>query len=165
MPVDVDAYYRKYAPMVMRRCRSILKNEEAAMDAMQEVFVRLVRKQEQLRDEAPSSLLYTMATNISLNMIRSKRRRPQETVDDEILLSIAGQEDPEETVLSSHFTDRIMAEAEVGPDAVSTRTIATYHYVDGMTLEETAELTGLSVSGVRKRLRKLRALGLKRKEQ
>ena len=135
------------------------------MDAMQEVFVRLVRKQDQLRDEAPSSLLYTMATNISLNMIRSQKRRPQETMDDEVLLTIAGAEDPEEAVLSRHFADRIMAEAEVGPDAVSTRTIATYHYVDGMTLEETAELTGLSVSGVRKRLRKLRALGLERKEQ
>ena len=126
------------------------------MDAMQEVFVRLVRKQEQLSDEAPSSLLYTMATNICLNMIRSQRRRPQETVDDEILLSIAGSADPEEAVLSRHFTDRLMAEAEVGPDAVSTRTIATYHYVDGMTLEETAALTGLSVSGVRKRLRRMR---------
>lgn len=135
------------------------------MDAMQEVFVRLVRKQDQLRDEAPSSLLYTMATNISLNMIRSRKRRPQETMDDEVLLTIAGTEDPEEAVLSRHFADRIMAEAEVGQDAVSTRTIATYHYVDGMTLEETAELTGLSVSGVRKRLRKLRALGLERKEQ
>lgn len=135
------------------------------MDAMQEVFVRLVRKQDQLRDEAPSSLLYTMATNISLNMIRSQKRRPQETIDDKVLLTIAGTEDPEEAVLSRHFADRILAEAEVSPDAVSTRTIATYHYVDGMTLEETAELTGLSVSGVRKRLRKLRALGLERKEQ
>jgi RNA polymerase sigma-70 factor (ECF subfamily) len=37
----------------------------------------------------------------------------------------------------------------------STRTIATLHYVDGMTLEETAETVGLSVSGVRKRLRTL----------
>ena len=39
----------------------------------------------------------------------------------------------------------------------STRTIAVLHYVDGMTLEETAEMVGLSVSGVRKRLRTLQA--------
>lgn len=135
------------------------------MDAMQEVFVRLVRKQDRLRDEAPSSLLYTMATNISLNMIRSQRRRPQEIGDDELLLAIAGSRDHADAVLSAHLADRIIQEAEVGPESVSTRTIATYHFVDGMTLEETAELTGLSVSGVRKRLRKLRAIGLKRKEQ
>ena len=38
--------------------------------------------------------------------------------------------------------------------------MAVYHYVDGMTLEETAELSGLSVSGVRKRLRTLKKSGL-----
>ena len=38
----------------------------------------------------------------------------------------------------------------------STRTIAVLHWVDGMTLEEVANEVGLSVSGVRKRLRTLR---------
>ena len=35
--------------------------------------------------------------------------------------------------------------------------MAVLHYVDGMTLEETAEAVGLSVSGVRKRLRSLKS--------
>ena len=35
--------------------------------------------------------------------------------------------------------------------------MALLHYVDGMTLEEVAEEVGMSVSGVRKRLRGLRA--------
>ena len=38
----------------------------------------------------------------------------------------------------------------------STRVIATLHFVDGLTLEEVAEEVGMSVSGVRKRLRALR---------
>ena len=38
----------------------------------------------------------------------------------------------------------------------SSRTIAVLHYVDGLTLEQVADEVGLSVSGVRKRLRKLR---------
>jgi RNA polymerase sigma-70 factor (ECF subfamily) len=37
----------------------------------------------------------------------------------------------------------------------SSRTIAMLHYVDGFTLEETAREVGMSVSGVRKRLRAL----------
>ena len=44
-----------------------------------------------------------------------------------------------------------------GRERESTRTMAFLHYVDGMTLEEVAGETGLSVSGVRKRLRGLRA--------
>jgi RNA polymerase sigma-70 factor (ECF subfamily) len=34
--------------------------------------------------------------------------------------------------------------------------MAVLHYVDGLTLEQVADETGLSVSGVRKRLRQLR---------
>ena len=42
-------------------------------------------------------------------------------------------------------------------EQVSTREMAVMHLVDGLTLEEVAQETGLSVSGVRKRLRVLKA--------
>ena len=42
-------------------------------------------------------------------------------------------------------------------DDGSTATMAVLHLVDGMTLEEVADEVGMSVSGVRKRLRRLRA--------
>ena len=42
----------------------------------------------------------------------------------------------------------------------SSRTIAVMHLVDGMTLEEVADAVGLSVSGVRKRLRALSSLAI-----
>ena len=44
-----------------------------------------------------------------------------------------------------------------GPLGASSQTIAVMHLVDGMTLEEVAAEAGMSVSGVRKRLRTLRA--------
>ena len=52
---------------------------------------------------------------------------------------------------------RMMLERLFGRHPESSRTMAVLHYVDGMTLEEVAEVTGMSVSGVRKRLRALRA--------
>ena len=42
------------------------------------------------------------------------------------------------------------------PLAASTATLAVMHLCDGLTLEETAREAGLSVSGVRKRLGRLR---------
>ena len=42
-------------------------------------------------------------------------------------------------------------------EPASTRTMAFLHFVDGMTLAEVAGEVGMSVSGVRKRLRGLRA--------
>jgi len=152
--IDVEAYYRKYGAMVHRRCRYMLRNDDAALDAMQDVFVELLRREQDLVHSGPSSLLYTIATNVCLNRIRRTKRRP-ETRDDEILLTIAGDDGPEDRTIASHFLDRVFSRV---PE--STRTIAVLHYVDGLTLEETAKHVGLSVSGVRKRLRQLRARGL-----
>ena len=39
--------------------------------------------------------------------------------------------------------------------------IASLHFVDGLTLEETAEQIGMSVSGVRKRISELKKYSLK----
>ncbi|MEE8441203.1 MAG: sigma-70 family RNA polymerase sigma factor [Spirochaetia bacterium] len=154
MAIDVEGYYRKYSPMVLRRCRFMLRDEERALDAMQDVFVELLRREKDLVHYAPSSLLYTIATNVCLNKIRRSKRRP-ETSDDEILQTIAGGESPEDEVLAAHFLERLF-----GREPESTRTIAALHYVDGLTLEETAKQVGMSVSGVRKRLRALKRHGI-----
>ena len=149
--VDVEAYYRQYGPMVMRRCRTMLRNEEAARDAMQDVFVLVVRNQERLDDRYPSSLLYRMATNVCLNQIRSTKRHPEDR-DDELLSRIASADDPERRTGAAALLGRVFKD-----NKESTRTIAVLHLLDGMTLEEVAAEVSMSVSGVRKRLRGLRA--------
>lgn len=151
MPVDVDDYYRRYGPMVLRRCRRMLGDEEQAVDAMQDTFVQLLRHQGRLEDGAPSSLLYRMATNVCLNRIRGRKRRP-ETPEGELLERIATSPASDGAVLARLGLGRLFAS-----ERESTKTIAVLHLVDGLTLEEVASEVGLSVSGVRKRLRQLRA--------
>jgi RNA polymerase sigma-70 factor (ECF subfamily) len=148
--LDIDALYRKYGPMVIRRCRALLIDEEQALDAAQETFVKLIRYQHRLTDAAPSSMLYTMATNVCLNMMRSSRRRPLDA-SEETLEHIASGDDIEGRALDRWVLDDIF-----GRERTSTKTMAVMHYVDGMTLEEVASHVGLSVSGVRKRLRLLK---------
>ena len=145
--VDVAALYQRYGPMVLRRCRRLLGNEEEARDVAQEVFARLLRHRERLSGRYPSSLLYRMATNLSINRLRDRRREPA-LPGDAVLDQIARMEDMDAPVL----LDRLF-----GRHPESTRTMAVLHYVDGMTLEEVARECGMSVSGVRKRLRGLRA--------
>lgn len=150
MAVDVEAYYQRYGPMVLRRCRKLLASEAQAQEAMQDVFVKVLQYQDRLKNEAPSSLLYRMATNTCLNILRSQRRHP-ETPDQELLLRIAMCDDVEARSLGRQVINRIFKR-----EKESTRTIAVLHLVDGMTLEEVAGEVGLSVSGVRKRLRTLK---------
>ncbi len=150
MTINVEEYYRQFGPMVMRRCRSMLKDEQLAADAMQDVFVQLLLHEHRLKDQAPSSLLYRMATNVCLNKLRSQKRKP-ETKDEQLLQQIADLSDAEERSLASTILKRIF-----GKEQTSTGTIAVMHLLDGLTLEEVAQEVGLSVSGVRKRLRTLK---------
>lgn len=150
MPIDVEAYYRQYGPMVIRRCRRLLKDEDRAVEAAQDVFVQLVRRQETLAETSPAGLLLRMATNICLNIIRSQKRHPEDA-DDELLQRIANAGDTESNLIARLRLDRIFQREEP-----ATRAIAVMHYHDGLTLAQVAALVGLSVSGVRKRLRGLR---------
>lgn len=136
--------------MVLRRCRRLLRDEDRARDAMHDVFVELLRRQDRLDEVATSSLLYRIATNVCLNRIRHQGRHPEHP-DDELVHRIACADDPAGAASARGLLARLF-----GGEAESTRTIAVLHYADGMTLEEVASEVGLSVSGVRKRLRKLR---------
>jgi len=150
LPVDITEYYTRYGPMVLRRCRQLLRDEEKALDAMQEVFVKVILHQGRLKDRYPSSLLYRISTNICLNQLRKQRNRAVVSEED-VLVRIADYDDHEDKIVLRDTLDRIFR-----GEMISTREIAVMHFVDGMTLNEVAQEVGLSVSGVRKRLRKLR---------
>lgn len=140
--------------MVLRRCRALLRSDAQAEDAMHDVFVAVLRAGGRLADDAPAALLLRVATNVCLNRLRAARRRP-EAPDDELLVQIAAAADDGET----RATARNLLGKLFGADdplAASTATLAVMHLHDGLTLEETAREAGLSVSGVRKRLARLR---------
>ena len=148
--INIEQLYKKYGPMVLRRCRFLLKNEEKALDAMQDVFVNLISNSEKIKDLYPSSLLYRIATNVCLNIIRNEKRHP-ETDDDRIFNYIADYFDPADKIAMGDIIDSIFHD-----EKTSTKEIAIMLYIDKMTLEQTAFQSGLSVSGVRKRMRVLK---------
>lgn len=117
----------------------------------QEVFSRLLVRQDELTGEYPSSLLWQTATNLCLNKIRDKRRHGEDTSEG-LLDRIAGSHDEGSRLDARNMLDRLF-----GRHPASTRTIAVLHLYDGMTLEEVAKEVQLSVSGVRKRLRALKS--------
>ena len=159
MALDIESHYLRYGPMVLRRCRTLLRDPGKAEDAMQDVFVSLIRNEERLRDEAMGALLLRVATNVCLNKLRSERRRPEQAqAEDDLTLRIAQSEDrggdAESRTVARNVLGKLFRRND--PLAASTRSLAFMHLVDGMTLHEVARESRLSVSGVRKRLRALK---------
>ncbi len=156
--INVEEYYLRYAPLVLRRCRRLLGNEERARDALQEVFVRLLTYQGRLRHGYPSSLMFRMATNVCLNMIRDER--PPASLDrDPLAGDIAAADDIEPRAVLQDLLAKIF-----GREKPSTREMVYFYFVDGMTLREVARETGFSASGVRKRIREFLSRAEAKKE-
>jgi len=157
--LDIEGAYLRYGPMVLRRCWRLLRHDAKAQDAMQDVFVTLLRHADQLADTAMGALLMRIATNVCLNRLRTDRRHPEDR-DDDLLQRIAALDDgaghgsTESRTVAQNLLAKLFAADD--PLAASSRTIAVMHLVDGMTLEEVARESGLSTSGVRKRLRRMR---------
>ena len=149
MKIDIEECYNKYAPMVYRRCSSLLKNEDEALDAAQDVFVNLLRHQTKLHGQFLSSLLYTIATNVCLNRLRQRKRQSMYEPQASQPNTNEGYDfDPQFEAVEKH----ILVEDILRNESESTRAICFMYHSDEMTLREIGETVGLSISGVRKRI-------------
>lgn len=156
--IDIKEYYVRYGPMVLRRCRQLLRDEERAKDAAQEVFAKLLIHKDRLKNQYPSSLLFRISTNTCLNMIRD--HHSHSPLDSENPLhGIAFYDESEKKIITQDILDKIFRK-----EKPSTREIAVMHFVDGMTLKEISGEAGLSVSGVRKRIREFRSRAQTKRE-
>ena len=144
MTIDIEAWYERYGPMVIRRCQKILGNGEDALDAAHDVFVSLLRVEPRLHGQFPSSLLYTMATNICLNRLRRKKWESQKELSGE------GNSCTDENF--EQVEAEMVLEVILKDESEINRSICFMYHADGMTLKEIGEAVGLSISGVRKRL-------------
>jgi RNA polymerase sigma-70 factor, ECF subfamily len=136
--------YREYGALVYRRCARLLKHPEAARDATQEVFAKLVRDLEKLEArEASLRWLYCVATNHCLNHLRDQRRHAEEGLEYALELSAA---------IGGGSFDRALVLGVLSHFDEATRAVAVAVYVDGMAYDEVAEALGVSKRTVSRKL-------------
>jgi RNA polymerase sigma-70 factor (ECF subfamily) len=156
--INIEEFYLRYGPMVLRRCLQLLRDEEKAKDATQEVFAKLLINKRQLRRKYPSSLLFRISTNICLNMLR--KHRSSDLLDsDATLENVVAYDDYENKTVLQDLLSKFFRK-----EKPSTREIVVMHFIDGMTLQEVADEIGLSVSGVRRRIREFRSRAESKRE-
>jgi RNA polymerase sigma-70 factor (ECF subfamily) len=145
---EVAALYERYAHVVFRRCRSILGNDEDAHDAVQETFAKVIRHAEEFRGQAsPLTWMYRISTNHCLNQIRNRAGRRNKLEDHKH--EIAG-DDVRPADVADADRQRIIDLLD-GCDE-ETRLCVVHTYFDDCTRQEVADLVGLSVPTVRKRI-------------
>ncbi len=145
---DVEELYRTYGSLVLRRARRILGSEEQARDAMQDVFVKVIKSYDAFRGQAsPASWLYRITTNLCINRIRDASRQRSilkagHNPNPPLFLSIADQR-----------IDLFRALEHVPPQLSE---VALYYYGDEMDQQEIANLLGMARRTVSYRLEQFR---------
>jgi RNA polymerase sigma-70 factor, ECF subfamily len=74
-PADLASIYREYGDLVYRRCYATLRDEEAALDATQDVFVAALCSFEEIRHDIVRGLL-----DLARTLAYERRRRPAREV-------------------------------------------------------------------------------------
>jgi RNA polymerase sigma-70 factor (ECF subfamily) len=151
---QVEALYRKTSFAIFQRCRSLLRNDAEAKDVAQEVYMHLLAHPDDFRgDASATTYLYAIATNKSLSRLRAGRVRGEAWQDAvaELVRGSPLSHDPERAAEAR----TILTTALEGADEV-TGAMLVYHYVDGLSQGEIAEVMKLSRVTVNQRLQRFR---------
>ena len=136
--------YRRFGPAIHSRCRRLLKDDVAAEDATQEVFVRVMRHIESApEDRAALAWIYRISTNLCLNTLRNRGRQAEPVAE----LPETPGEHPEALLLDRDLAMRLVLRV---PEKL--RAPAVLYYVDGLEQEQVAKTLGISRRTVINRL-------------
>lgn len=148
-----DLLIQRHQERVFALAYHMLGNAEDAADAQQEAFVRAWTKLRGFRGHASfATWLHKIAVNICL--ARKRRSRPVYSLEqDEALAVQADSVDCQERLVNALVVRELL-------DGIPAkhRTLLVLREVEGMSIEEIAEVTGSSVGAVRKQLWRVRKL-------
>lgn len=156
---------RSHSGRMLSVCRRILRNEEEAKDAVQEAFVSAFRAISRFEGTSQlSTWLHRIAVNASLMRLRSKKRRPEESIDD---LLPSFQEDGHARVEPRDWSPSAlqMVETRETREFVRScidrlpemyRTVLLLRDIEERDTAETAEILGVSEGVVKVRLHRAR---------
>lgn len=150
-----------YQSMAYNLAYRILSNPDAAADATQDAFLSAFKAMRKFRGGSFKAWILRIVTNACYDQLRSKQRRPTNSLDD-----LPVDEDHirylrDEAELPAEFVERqelnqfIQAGISTLPD--DQRMVVVLSDIQGMSYQEIAQITGASLGTVKSRLSRGRA--------
>jgi RNA polymerase sigma-70 factor (ECF subfamily) len=155
LDAEFEAFFAAHHDIVLRSLTAVAGNDhDAAVDATQDAFIKAHARWSTIRTyDQPEAWVRRIAINSSRDRRRSdrRRRRREAAVDASIVA-------PDDAVAG---TERIDADAAMGELLaelpVRQREVAALYYVDDRSIDEIAELLGITAGTVKSQLAEARA--------
>lgn len=151
----------EYAPVIFRFSYSICRNQDRAEHATQETFLSILKKLDQFDNRSKfSTWLYAIVSNHCLMLARSEKTRRTVPLDDEesTIPEIPvehWEHDPGAAVESADLKQHL--DAAIDKLAPEYKVVFVLRDIEGLSTEEVAGITNLSIPAVKSRLHRARA--------
>ena len=150
MSIEIGEKYHLYGNMLFKLCLVILANEADAEDAVQDTFLKYMRKDpEFISSEHEKAWFIRVGTNVCKDILRTRKRKATVDIDDFADLVGTQTTDPLETLETLEQILRLPTKL---------RTVIYLFYVEGYKVEEIAKVIRTSASAVKMRLMRGRIL-------
>ena len=153
---------RRYSAQLLRAARRLLASEEDARDAVQDAFVNAFRSVRDFEASAKiSTWLHRIVINASLMRLRTRRRKPEEEIEQYLPRFL---EDGHQTESSVPWADAILEREELRRLVRETierlpesyRMVLVLRDLEELSTEETAAMLGATANAVKIRLHRAR---------
>ncbi len=139
---------RRYQEKIYWVCRRMLKSHEDADDVVQNVFIKAHHGLMSFNGESEFyTWLYRIATNETINFLRTQNVRRAEPIDDMLQEPAATEAAPIEELERREEKELIAEAIELLPERQ--KQVFMMRYYDELSYEEIAEILGTSVGGLK----------------
>jgi len=143
-----------------RIARGVVRNDAEAEDIVQEAYVSAFAHLDAFRgDSSLATWLSRIVINEALGRLRKRRRTvamPANAQAEIIQFPLNPSDDPERTMAQRQILDLVERATDSLPDVY--RSVFVARVIEGLSIEETAELLGVRPETVKTRLHRARAL-------
>ncbi|RWC50019.1 MAG: RNA polymerase sigma factor [Mesorhizobium sp.] len=160
---DGDAFrtiIKTHNQRLYRIARGIVRNDSEAEDIVQEAYVRAFANLDAFRgDSSLATWLSRIVINEALGRLRKRRKTvalPENPQAEIIRFPLNPSDDPERTMAQRQILQLVERATDSLPDVY--RTVFVARVIEGLSIEETADLLGVRPQTVKTRLHRARAL-------
>ncbi len=144
--------YKRYSGKIFGKCLSLLKHEDEAEDATQDVMMKILLNMSKYSGRSRfSTWIYSITYNYCIDFIRRKKKDPSVYVDD-FLDNMDVEDDVEDTFLLEMNVKRLKIILEEIP--TSDKSILLMKYQDEMSIKEIGQILDKSESAIKMKIKR-----------
>lgn len=146
-----DVLYKRYSGKVFGKCISLLKNEEAAEDAVQEIFMKILFNLSKFSGRSKfSTWLYSITYNFCIDTIRKQKKNLSTAVDDIENYDVV--DDVEDSFLMEMNIERL--KVILGEIPTNDKSILLMKYQDELSIKEIGDILDKSESAIKMKIKR-----------